>query len=154
MTEVAPDPSCLLRKAKERVLESSKELTEESLKEAINYWHQKEMSQKELQLSEAMQQINRTVIKTQFVTGLILIAPHFFTEPQGLAAIRAAWDAFENGDLRQKLARYHADVDVAFRGWYDAWMDPDFAAWHVADVIDHWRIPPTGSPAPGCASGR
>lgn len=75
------------------------------------------------------------------VRGLVLIAPHFFTEPQGLAAIRGAGEAYRNGDLREKLARHHRDVDNAFNGWHDTWTDPDYEAWNVADVIDHWRIP-------------
>lgn len=75
------------------------------------------------------------------VRGLIVIAPHFFTEPPGLASIRAARAAYETGDLKRKLARYHGDVDAAFRGWCDAWLDPDFERWNVADVIDYWRIP-------------
>lgn len=78
------------------------------------------------------------------VRGLILIAPHFFTEADGLAAIVAAGKAYELGDLRAKLAKYHTDVDVAFWGWHDAWTHPGFAAWNVADVIDHWRIPVLG----------
>ena len=75
------------------------------------------------------------------VRGLILIAPHFFTEPVGLAAIAEARGAFEAGDLRARLARHHDDPDHAFRGWNDAWLDPAFAAWNVADVIDYLRIP-------------
>jgi pimeloyl-ACP methyl ester carboxylesterase len=75
------------------------------------------------------------------VRGLILIAPHFFTHPAGIAAIAEAGRAYENGDLKQKLAKYHANVDVAFRGWHDTWTNPDYAKWNVADVIDHWRIP-------------
>ncbi|KZX94122.1 MULTISPECIES: alpha/beta fold hydrolase [unclassified Sulfitobacter] len=75
------------------------------------------------------------------VRGLVLIAPHFFTEPDGLAAIREAGRQYEEGDLRTRLERHHDNVDNAFRGWHDAWTDPKFAAWNVADVIDHWRIP-------------
>ncbi|MGJ5619935.1 alpha/beta fold hydrolase [Sulfitobacter sp. MF3-043] len=75
------------------------------------------------------------------VRGLILIAPHFFTEPTGLATIAAAGRTYQTGDLKTRLAPYHANPDVAFWGWHDAWMDPDFAEWNVADVIDHWRIP-------------
>lgn len=75
------------------------------------------------------------------VRGLVLIAPHFFAEPQGLAATREAGAAFAAGDLRSKLSRYHTDVDGAFRGWHDTWTDPGFARWNVADAIDHWRIP-------------
>lgn len=75
------------------------------------------------------------------VRGLILMAPHFFTEPAGLASIRAARTAYEEGDFERKLARYHEHVDAAFRGWCEAWLDPDFARWNVADVIEYWRIP-------------
>ena len=75
------------------------------------------------------------------VRGLVLIAPHFFTEPGGLASIAAAKEAYERGDLRQRLARYHEHVDVAFRGWNDAWLDPGFEAWNIADAIDYLRIP-------------
>lgn len=75
------------------------------------------------------------------VRGLILMAPHFFTEKGGLEAIAAAKTAFEEGDLAEKLARYHRDATGAFRGWNDAWLDPKFHDWNVADAIDHWRIP-------------
>ncbi|MCV3271754.1 alpha/beta fold hydrolase [Roseobacter sinensis] len=80
-------------------------------------------------------------VSDQRVRGLVLIAPHFFVEPKGIAAIRAAGTAFASGDLRARLAPYHDDVDGAFRGWHDAWTDPSFAEWNVADVIEYWRIP-------------
>jgi len=75
------------------------------------------------------------------VRGLILMAPHFFTEPAGLAAIREARDAYDSGDLKSRLARYHAQVDVAFRGWNDAWLAPGFVEWNIEDVIDYIRVP-------------
>ncbi len=75
------------------------------------------------------------------VRGLVLLAPHFFTEESGLAVIAAAREAYERGDLRARLAKYHADVDDAFRGWNDAWLDPGFKAWNIADAIDYWRVP-------------
>jgi pimeloyl-ACP methyl ester carboxylesterase len=75
------------------------------------------------------------------VRGLILIAPHFFVEADGLRAIRAAGLTFASGDLKEKLSKYQTHVDVAFHGWYDAWTDPGFSNWNVADTIDHWRIP-------------
>ena len=72
--------------------------------------------------------------------GIALIAPHFFTEPEGLSAIRAAERAYRQGDLRARLAKYHADVDGAFHGWNRAWLDPDFARWNIAECIDKWRV--------------
>ena len=75
------------------------------------------------------------------VRGLVLIAPHFFAEAEGLAAIRAAGETFDSGDLRVRLARHHDHPDIAFGGWHGAWTDPAFADWNVGDCIDHWRIP-------------
>ena len=75
------------------------------------------------------------------VNGVVLIAPHFFTEPDGLASIRAARKAFDDGHLRAGLARYHTDPDVAFRGWCDAWLDPDFRSWNVEHVLNTIQIP-------------
>ena len=75
------------------------------------------------------------------VRGLILMAPHFFTEPGGLASIAEARKAYETGDLKSRLAKYHAHVDVAFRGWKDAWLDPGFQSWNIADCLDYLRVP-------------
>jgi pimeloyl-ACP methyl ester carboxylesterase len=75
------------------------------------------------------------------VAGLVLIAPHVFTEAPGLASIAEARRAYEAGGLRAKLAKYHAHVDVAFRGWNDAWLDPGFKAWNIEDAVGRWRVP-------------
>ncbi|MDO9708116.1 alpha/beta fold hydrolase [Paracraurococcus lichenis] len=76
------------------------------------------------------------------VQGLVLLAPHFFTETAGLAAIAEARRRYEEGDLRARLARHHRDVDVAFRGWNGAWLDPGFpAAFDLLPDIAHIRVP-------------
>ena len=75
------------------------------------------------------------------VRGLVLMAPHFFTEAEGLAAIRKTGETFRSGDLKSRLSRYHDDASAAFHGWYDVWNDPAFVNWNVADAIDHWRVP-------------
>lgn len=75
------------------------------------------------------------------IKGLVLMAPHFFTEPAGLRSIAEARRAYEDGDLRLRLARHHRDVDNAFKGWNDAWLDPAFEAWNIADAIDYIRVP-------------
>ena len=75
------------------------------------------------------------------VRGLTLIAPHFVVEDVGLAAIRAAKTAYETGDLKTRLARWHKDVDVAFHGWNDAWLDPAFRAWDITDALAYLRVP-------------
>lgn len=75
------------------------------------------------------------------VRGVVLMAPHFFTEPMGLASIAKAREAYDAGDLRARLGKYHANVDVAFRGWNDSWLAPGFRDWNVAEVIDYIRVP-------------
>ena len=75
------------------------------------------------------------------VQGLILMAPHFFVEEETLAEIRHARAAFEGRDLRQRLARYHLDVDVAFRGWNDVWLDPAFGAFNLREELRWIRVP-------------
>ena len=75
------------------------------------------------------------------VKGLVLIAPHFFTEPGGLASIAQARAAYASTDLRARLARYHDDPDIAFNGWCDAWLDPGFKDWDVRDVLETIPVP-------------
>lgn len=75
------------------------------------------------------------------VRGLALMAPHFFTEPAGLAEIARVREAFAGGDLRARLAKYHADPDTAFRGWNDAWLDPGFRDWDVREPLAYIRVP-------------
>jgi len=75
------------------------------------------------------------------ISGLVLIAPHFFAEEMGLVAIAQAKVAFESGDLRQRLARWHQNVDAAFKGWNGAWLDPGFRAWDITDALAYIRVP-------------
>ncbi len=75
------------------------------------------------------------------IRGLVLIAPHLFTEPAGLAAIAEAKRAYETGDLEARLARHHAHVDAAFLGWNGAWLDPGFRTWNIEDFVERWRTP-------------
>ena len=42
---------------------------------------------------------------------------------------------YETTDLRSKLARYHADVDSAFYGWNDIWLNPAFREWRIVDEL-------------------
>jgi len=75
------------------------------------------------------------------VGGLALMAPHFFTEDMGIQSIEEARVAYESGDLRARLARWHADVDNAFKGWNGAWLDPDFRNWDITEFLAYIRVP-------------
>ena len=60
------------------------------------------------------------------VPACIVLAPHVIVEDISVRSIAQARTAFESGDLRERLARYHADVDCAFWQWNDIWLDPAF----------------------------
>ena len=75
------------------------------------------------------------------VRGLALMAPHFFTEDMGVEEIARAKVAFEEGPLRARLARSHADVDNAFYNWCGPWLLPDFRQWDITDVLGYIRVP-------------
>lgn len=63
--------------------------------------------------------------------GVVALAPHVFVEELSIRNITAARVAYETTDLRARLARHHADVDGAFRGWNDAWLQPAFRDWNI-----------------------
>ena len=56
--------------------------------------------------------------------GVALIAPHFIVEDVSVASIAEIKTAYETTNLKEKLARWHKDVDNAFYGWNGAWLDP------------------------------
>ena len=75
------------------------------------------------------------------LAGVIAVAPHIIVEPLSLASIAAARDAYVDGTLRSRLARYHDDVDSAFFGWNDAWLAPAFATWSIEPLLERLRCP-------------
>lgn len=75
------------------------------------------------------------------VSGLVVMAPHYFVEPVALENIAIARQAYETGGLRERLARYHKDVDSAFRGWNDTWLHPDFKAWNIESYLSRIQVP-------------
>ncbi len=75
------------------------------------------------------------------VGGIVLMAPHFFTEDSGIESIMQARTAYETSDLRARLARWHKDVDNAFRGWNGAWLDPKFRQWDISEFLAYIRVP-------------
>ncbi len=75
------------------------------------------------------------------VAGLILMAPHVRVEDTSVASIDAAKRLYRTTDLRERLARYHADVDSAFRGWNDIWLHPDFRDWNIEAYLPRIACP-------------
>ncbi|MCG5072666.1 alpha/beta fold hydrolase [Paraburkholderia tagetis] len=75
------------------------------------------------------------------LAGAVAIAPHVFVEDISVSSIAQAKTAYESAGLRDKLARYHDDVDSAFYGWNDIWLDPAFRAWNIVGELAAIRAP-------------
>lgn len=74
--------------------------------------------------------------------GVVAMAPHVFCEEISVTSIRAAGKAYAEGDLKPRLEKYHgANVDCAFRGWCDAWLDPAFMRWNIEGYVDRIAVP-------------
>jgi pimeloyl-ACP methyl ester carboxylesterase len=69
------------------------------------------------------------------VAAAIVMAPHILVEEFGLVSIRKARDLYRETDLRQRLARYHAEPDSAFWGWNDIWLAPEFVHWTIEALL-------------------
>ncbi|HSJ83743.1 MAG TPA: alpha/beta hydrolase [Acidimicrobiia bacterium] len=69
------------------------------------------------------------------VTGLVLLAPHVFVEPESIAGIEAALERFETTDLAERMRRYHRDPRSTFHAWNDVWLDPSFRAWNIEGYL-------------------
>jgi pimeloyl-ACP methyl ester carboxylesterase len=75
------------------------------------------------------------------VQGVVMIAPHFIVEDISVNSIAEIRKAYETTDLKAKLARWHSDVDNAFYGWNDAWLDPQFRNWDISEYLAYIRVP-------------
>jgi pimeloyl-ACP methyl ester carboxylesterase len=73
--------------------------------------------------------------------GIALIAPHFIVEDISVKSIAEIKLAYESTNLKEKLSRWHKDVDNAFYGWNDAWLDPKFRAWDISEYLAYIRVP-------------
>jgi pimeloyl-ACP methyl ester carboxylesterase len=75
------------------------------------------------------------------IRGLVLLAPHFFTEEFGIAEIARMREAYRTTDLRAKLAKWHADPDNAFENWSGPWLEPAFREWNITGELAYIRAP-------------
>jgi len=75
------------------------------------------------------------------VRALIVMAPHVFIEAMCVEQIALARTAYETGDLRERLGKYHSDVDHVFRGWNDIWLHRDILAWNIESFLANIRVP-------------
>ena len=75
------------------------------------------------------------------VEALVLEAPHVFVEERSIASIARMKIEYTTTDLRARLGKYHVDVDAAFHGWNDVWLDPAFRTWNLEQYLPRVTAP-------------
>ena len=65
------------------------------------------------------------------VSGCAVMAPHVKVEPISIESIAAAREAYLSGGLRERLSRFHTDVDCAFWQWCDVWLSEPFSHFDI-----------------------
>ena len=75
------------------------------------------------------------------LSGLVVMAPHVFVERKNIDSIAGTRSSYLDTDLRERLGRYHDDVDSAFWGWNDVWLDPAFRAWNIEEEVSRIECP-------------
>jgi pimeloyl-ACP methyl ester carboxylesterase len=75
------------------------------------------------------------------VAGCVVMAPHVIVEDLSIASIGQARVAYESGELRERLARHHADVDCAFWQWNDVWLSQAFRSFDIRSDCRSIRAP-------------
>jgi pimeloyl-ACP methyl ester carboxylesterase len=75
------------------------------------------------------------------VRAVVAEAPHVFVEELSVRSIAQAKVAYESADLRERLARYHENVDRTFYGWNEIWLDPEFRSWNIEQAVRKINVP-------------
>ncbi len=67
------------------------------------------------------------------IESVIVMAPHVMVEAITTQAIADAVQAYADDvtGMKNRLARYHHDVDGAFLGWARVWLSKEFASWSI-----------------------
>lgn len=76
------------------------------------------------------------------VTGIVSEAAHVFVEPVSIDGVDNALSAWRQGDLREKLRRYHgANTDSMFQAWADMWRGEWFRDWSIESILPDITAP-------------
>ena len=75
------------------------------------------------------------------VAACVVMAPHVMVEDISVNAVAQARDAFLQGSLRERIAKFHADVDGAFWQWNDVWLSSAFRGFDIRKEIEGITAP-------------
>ena len=74
--------------------------------------------------------------------ALLLMTGHVFYEDELMrTGLKEAKRLYETTGFRERLAKYHSDVEHVFRGWNDIWLHPDFTRWNIEAFLPNIDCP-------------
>lgn len=86
--------------------------------------------------------VNAGCSRAKRVRAVVTIAGHVFCEQVSVDSIRSARRQYVQDDLRERLKRYHGEnVDNAFYGWNDTWLDACFMEWNIEEYLKKITVP-------------
>ena len=70
--------------------------------------------------------------------AIIVEAPHFFLDKVSLNGIQSAVVAYENGQLKKKLEKYHGiKTESMFRTWTGVLLSPEMRSWDTRHLLEN-----------------
>ena len=81
---------------------------------------------------------------SKLVKSVAVVAPHIFVEDITINSIEQAKVQYLKGTLKIVLSKYHQDVDSAFWGWNDIWLNPEFRKFDITSELQQISCPLIG----------
>jgi len=75
------------------------------------------------------------------LSACVVMAPHVMVEEVSITSIQAAREAYVHGHLRERLAKFHQDVDGAFWQWNDVWLSEGFRSFDIRGLCRDIEAP-------------
>lgn len=81
-------------------------------------------------------------VESKGLQGVVTLAAHVICEQVCVRSIATLRENHQMGKLREKLLRIHGEnVDCAFWGWVNAWLDPAFMDWNIEEYLPTLKVP-------------
>ena len=81
-------------------------------------------------------------LRKERIKAILTEAAHIYNEEITRAGIREVVKLYENGNLREKLRRYHGKhTDAVFYRWADTWLSEEFVTWNMERFLPDVQCP-------------
>lgn len=82
------------------------------------------------------------ILYPEYTTAMVIEAGHVFVEQVTLQGVADAKKAYEETDLRYRLAKYHGErVEKLCYAWFDIWLDPAYRHWTMVPELHRITSP-------------